>query len=126
MVRVSAEANLKDVGPHEIQQVQQRILVAETDHTQRHVLDSGAGSLPMHNVAVHQRVLQQRRNSIDVVLAHFSAHHKIQLMTAAPMQNQQTQCIRRGMKATSAHHSVHSARVRDIRSSGRAALKVHQ
>lgn len=34
------------------------------------MLDRGAGRLPVHQVAVHQGVLEERHHGVDVVLAH--------------------------------------------------------
>ena len=53
---------LEDVGPHEVEQVEHRVLDAEADGAERHVLDGGARGLPVDEVAVGQRVLEQRHD----------------------------------------------------------------
>mmetsp|Transcript_21899 Transcript_21899/g.37842 ORF Transcript_21899/g.37842 Transcript_21899/m.37842 type:complete len:241 (-) Transcript_21899:503-1225(-) len=65
-------ALFEQVGPHEVQQVEQRILTAQTDRAEGDVLHRGTRCLAMHHVSVHQRVLQQRRDGVDIVLAHFA------------------------------------------------------
>mmetsp|Transcript_45842 Transcript_45842/g.81937 ORF Transcript_45842/g.81937 Transcript_45842/m.81937 type:complete len:859 (-) Transcript_45842:1570-4146(-) len=62
----------EDVWPDVVEQVPQRILTAERKGPQRHVFDSGAGGLPVDQVAVHEGILQQGADSIDVVLAHLT------------------------------------------------------
>ena len=41
---------LKDVGPHVIHEMDERILTPKPDHTQRHVLHCPTGSLAMYKV----------------------------------------------------------------------------
>ena len=41
---------LEDVGPDVVKQVHQRVLAAEAEHAQRHVLDGRASRLSMHQV----------------------------------------------------------------------------
>ncbi|GIX65610.1 uncharacterized protein BcabD6B2_50450 [Babesia caballi] len=65
-------ARLEDVGPHVVEQVDQRVLAVEARHPQRQVLAGPGRRLPVHEVAVHQRVLQQRRDCVYVVLGHFA------------------------------------------------------
>mmetsp|Transcript_67790 Transcript_67790/g.141343 ORF Transcript_67790/g.141343 Transcript_67790/m.141343 type:complete len:562 (-) Transcript_67790:1430-3115(-) len=65
-------ALLEDVGPHEVEQVCKRVLAPEPKHAERQVLDDGGGRLPVHEVAVHECVLQQRRHGVHVVLAHLA------------------------------------------------------
>ncbi len=69
-------SNLKDVGPDQVEQMDQCILVVEADDSKCQVLDSGAGRLTMDNVSVHQSILEKRCHGIDVVLAHFSAKNQ--------------------------------------------------
>mmetsp|Transcript_146 Transcript_146/g.351 ORF Transcript_146/g.351 Transcript_146/m.351 type:complete len:636 (+) Transcript_146:233-2140(+) len=63
-------ADLKNVGPHVVEQVRDGVFAAEASNTERNVRAHRRRGLPVHEVAVHQRVLQQRRDRIDVVLAH--------------------------------------------------------
>mmetsp|Transcript_9557 Transcript_9557/g.28759 ORF Transcript_9557/g.28759 Transcript_9557/m.28759 type:complete len:603 (-) Transcript_9557:2583-4391(-) len=63
-------AGLKDIGPHVVEQVHQRILAPQPCDTEGHVLHHGGGGLAVHQVAVHEGVLQQRRHRVDVVLPH--------------------------------------------------------
>uniref|UniRef100_A0A8W7PCR1 Uncharacterized protein n=1 Tax=Anopheles coluzzii TaxID=1518534 RepID=A0A8W7PCR1_ANOCL len=63
---------LEDVRPDVVQQMDERVLAPEPVHAERHVLDRGAGRLPVDEVAIHQRVLQQRADGVDVVLAHLA------------------------------------------------------
>mmetsp|Transcript_6583 Transcript_6583/g.12407 ORF Transcript_6583/g.12407 Transcript_6583/m.12407 type:complete len:352 (+) Transcript_6583:251-1306(+) len=62
---------LKDIWPNIIQQMPQRILTIQRECSKCHMLDSGAGCLPVHEIPVHQRILQKRSDSINVVFAHF-------------------------------------------------------
>mmetsp|Transcript_29025 Transcript_29025/g.67289 ORF Transcript_29025/g.67289 Transcript_29025/m.67289 type:complete len:780 (-) Transcript_29025:1289-3628(-) len=48
------------------------ILTAKTEHAQCHMLDHTRRRLSMDEVAVHQGVLQQRGDSVNVVLAHLT------------------------------------------------------
>mmetsp|Transcript_30967 Transcript_30967/g.55423 ORF Transcript_30967/g.55423 Transcript_30967/m.55423 type:complete len:657 (+) Transcript_30967:141-2111(+) len=65
-------AGLEDVWPDVVKQVHQRVLAAEPRYAERHVLHRTRRRLAMHQVAVHQRVLQQRRHCVDVVLPHLA------------------------------------------------------
>ena len=61
----------EDVWPDEVHEVNKSVLATKAKHSERHVLDGGAGGLPVNQIAVHQRVFQQRDDGVDVVLAHF-------------------------------------------------------
>mmetsp|Transcript_21279 Transcript_21279/g.52407 ORF Transcript_21279/g.52407 Transcript_21279/m.52407 type:complete len:375 (-) Transcript_21279:2187-3311(-) len=61
---------LENVGPHEVEEVRQRILATKPEHPEGQVLDDGRSRLPVHQVAVHQGVLQEWCDGVDVVLAH--------------------------------------------------------
>eukprot|EP00053_Salpingoeca_punica_P017422 m.167819 g.167819 ORF g.167819 m.167819 type:complete len:1096 (+) comp17202_c1_seq2:150-3437(+) len=63
---------LKDVGPHVVEQVREGVLASKAKDAEGHVLDGGAGRLAVHQVAVHQGVLQQWGDGVDVVLAHLA------------------------------------------------------
>mmetsp|Transcript_11483 Transcript_11483/g.22235 ORF Transcript_11483/g.22235 Transcript_11483/m.22235 type:complete len:601 (-) Transcript_11483:2097-3899(-) len=63
---------LEDVWPDEVEQVLHRVLEAEADGAERHVFDGGARRLPVDEVAVHQRVLEQRHHRVDVVATHLA------------------------------------------------------
>lgn len=63
---------LENIGPHIIEEMGQRILATESEHTQTHVGYDGHGSLSMDQITVHKRVLDERRDGVDVVLAHLA------------------------------------------------------
>jgi len=63
---------LEDVGPGVVEEVDEGVLAAEAEHAQAHVGEDGHGGLAVHQVAVHERVLEQRRHRVDVVLAHLA------------------------------------------------------
>ena len=55
-----------------VDEMGQRVLTTEPEHTDSHVLDGGAGGLSMYQVTVHERVLQQWRNSVYVIFTHLT------------------------------------------------------
>mmetsp|Transcript_85338 Transcript_85338/g.241568 ORF Transcript_85338/g.241568 Transcript_85338/m.241568 type:complete len:278 (+) Transcript_85338:126-959(+) len=63
---------LKDVRPHVVHQVLQRVLAAKALDAQRQVLDRPRGRLPVDQVPIHERVLEDGGDGVDVVLAHLA------------------------------------------------------
>ena len=63
---------LEYVRPHVVEQMGERVLAAEAVDAHGHVADGGHGRLAMHQVAVHERVLEERRHRVYVVLAHLA------------------------------------------------------
>ncbi len=64
--------DLEYIRPDVVEQVSERVLAAEAVHAERHVTDGGHGRLTMHQIAVHERVLEQWRHRVDIVLAHLA------------------------------------------------------
>mmetsp|Transcript_9934 Transcript_9934/g.17038 ORF Transcript_9934/g.17038 Transcript_9934/m.17038 type:complete len:221 (-) Transcript_9934:402-1064(-) len=50
----------------------ERVLTPEASDAEGEVLDGAGGGLPVHEVAVHESVLQQGGDGVDVVLAHLA------------------------------------------------------
>lgn len=63
---------LEYVRPDVVEQVRERVLAPEAEHAQRHVSDRRHRGLTMHEIAVHESVLEQRRHRVNVVLAHLA------------------------------------------------------
>mmetsp|Transcript_24317 Transcript_24317/g.61665 ORF Transcript_24317/g.61665 Transcript_24317/m.61665 type:complete len:665 (+) Transcript_24317:276-2270(+) len=63
---------LEDVGPDVVHQVLQRVLAVQPLDAQSQVLDGPRRRLPVHEVAVHQRVFKDGGDCMDVVLAHLA------------------------------------------------------
>lgn len=49
-----------------------RVLAPHTLHAEREVLDSRPSSLPVNQIAVRERVLEQRHDSVHVILRHLA------------------------------------------------------
>ncbi|RUP50239.1 hypothetical protein BC936DRAFT_139883 [Jimgerdemannia flammicorona] len=63
---------LKDIRPDVIQQMQQRVLTSQPHNSQRRMLNDSTCSLPVHKIPIHKRVFEQRRDGIDIILAHLT------------------------------------------------------
>lgn len=48
------------------------VLAAQPDDAESNVLDDGGSSLPMDLIAINQRVFEERRDRVNVVLGHFA------------------------------------------------------
>mmetsp|Transcript_47908 Transcript_47908/g.101821 ORF Transcript_47908/g.101821 Transcript_47908/m.101821 type:complete len:232 (-) Transcript_47908:2403-3098(-) len=65
-------ALLENVGPDVVEEVDQRILAAEAGDAEGQVLDGRASRLAVNRVAIHEGVLKEGGDSVDVVLAHLT------------------------------------------------------
>ena len=63
---------LEDVRPHAVEEMVERVLASEPEHTQGHVADGGRRDLAMNKVTFHEGVFEKGNHRVDVVLAHFA------------------------------------------------------
>merc|ERR1719347_81957 len=62
----------KNVWPDKVHKMNKSVLAAEAKDSERHVFDGGTGSLSVNQVSVHQGILEERCDRIDVVLPHLT------------------------------------------------------
>lgn len=71
---------LKHVGPHEVEQVRERVLAAQPSNAQGQVLHDCSCCLPVHQVTVCQRILHEQQSSTTCVTLsrkHETAQHQL-------------------------------------------------
>ncbi len=65
-------AGLKDVGPHQIEQMLHALLVTQSKRAESQMMNNACRRLSMHVVSVGERVVQAANDRVDVVFAHLA------------------------------------------------------
>ena len=65
-------AGFEDIGPDEVEKVDEGVFAAEALDSQSEVLDGCSCCLPVNQIAISQCVLEKRSDCIDVILGHLS------------------------------------------------------
>ena len=63
---------LKYVGPSVIDQMRHGVFASKTSASQGEMLYRHRRSLAVYQISIHERVFEQRRDGVDVILSHLS------------------------------------------------------